>query len=73
MIPEHQQGGIMDSSSNNVVDKRVVKLEHIMQKEYIPFLGGRPERQKVIGGDDVANVSILVNTANTVEEFLSKI
>ena len=31
-----------------VIDHRRVKLENVNEKDYIPFLGGRPDREKII-------------------------
>jgi hypothetical protein len=57
----------------HVIDKRSIKLEDVMKKDYIPFLGGRPERQTIIGKDDILNLAITLNTCATVDEFLKKI
>jgi len=57
----------------NVLDKRQVKLENIMKEGYIPFLSGRPDRNTVIGSDDVLNLRIALNTTGSVEEFLKVI
>jgi hypothetical protein len=54
-----------------VVDHRRVKLENVNRKDYIPFLGGRPNREKVIKSDDVLNLSIALNTSKSLEEFLN--
>jgi hypothetical protein len=56
--------------NKNVIDRRSVKLENIMSKDYIGFLGGRPERNTVIGKDDIANLKIALNTTESFEEFL---
>jgi hypothetical protein len=56
-----------------VIDKRQVKLEEIMKEGYIPFLGGRPEREYVIGKDDIMNLKIILNTTESVNEFLLKL
>lgn len=53
-----------------VVDKRSIRLEDVMKKDYIPFLGGRPDREKVIRLDDVLDVKINLNLTDTVEEFI---
>ena len=53
-----------------VVDKRVIRLEEVMSKDYIPFLGGRPEREKVISYDDIMNLKIKINLEETVEDFI---
>jgi hypothetical protein len=57
----------------HVVDKRTIKLEEVMKKDYIPFLGGRPSKAIRISDDDVLNLSIVLNTCNSVEELLTKI
>jgi hypothetical protein len=57
----------------HVVDKRSVKLEDVMKSDYIPFLGGRPKREKVIGKDDVINLEIELNTYSTIDELLAHI
>jgi len=56
-----------------VVDKRIIRLEEVMRKDYIPFLGGRPQREKVISLDDVTNLRISLNREQSVEEFVSKL
>jgi hypothetical protein len=56
-----------------VVDKRSIKLEDILKPDYIPFLSGRPERETVINADDLMNLEIVMNTTNSVEEFMGKI
>jgi hypothetical protein len=54
----------------NIVDKKSIKLEDVLKPDYIPFLTGRPPREKVIGADDIINLKINLNTCNTVEDFL---
>jgi hypothetical protein len=56
----------------HVIDKRSIKLEDVMKKDYIPFLGGRPKRQTIIGKDDILNLEITLNTCSTVDEFAKK-
>jgi len=58
--------------SKKVVDKRSVKLEHVMASNFIPFLGGRPARDTVINDEDVMNLRITLGTIDSVEEFLAK-
>ncbi len=53
-----------------VIDHRRVKLESINSKEYIPFLEGRPNREKIIKNDDLINLSIALNTSKSFEELL---
>jgi hypothetical protein len=57
----------------HVIDKRKVKLEEVMNKDFIPFLGGRPNRETVINMDDIVNLEILLNTTKSVDEFLNKV
>ncbi len=57
----------------HVIDKRSIKLEDVMKKDYIAFLGGRPERETIIAKDDIMNLEITLNTSTTVDEFLKKI
>jgi hypothetical protein len=53
----------------HVIDKRSIKLEHVLKPDYLPFGSGRPEREKVIGNDDLMNLEIILNTTKSVEEF----
>lgn len=57
-------------NKSNIVDKRTVKLEEVLREDYIPFLGGRPQRPMVIQRDDILNLRIILNTATSVEDFL---
>jgi hypothetical protein len=59
--------------NKHVIDKRSIKLDEILKSDYIPFLGGRPERDEVISHDDVLNLSIALNTAETLEELLENV
>jgi hypothetical protein len=56
-----------------VVDKRTIKLEDLLKPDYIPFLSGRPERETIINEDDLMNLEIMMNTTNSVEDFVQKI
>lgn len=56
-----------------ILDKRAVRLEKITHPDYIPFLGGRPRRTTVIKHDDQLNLTILLNTIKSVEEFINRI
>jgi hypothetical protein len=56
-----------------VVDKRSIKLENILKPDYIPFLSGRPDRETVIGKDDMINLAIILNMTNTVEAVIKSI
>lgn len=53
-----------------VHDKRKVKLEDLMKHDYIPFGSGRPDREGIIGHDDILNLQIALNTATNITEFL---
>jgi hypothetical protein len=57
----------------NVIDRRSIKLQDVMSKDYIPFLCGRPAREKVIGADDLLDLEIALNTSSTMDEFISRI
>ncbi len=37
----------------------------------IPLLDGRPDRDAIIGSDDLADLRIALNTTASLEEFLS--
>jgi hypothetical protein len=58
---------------NNVIDKRSIKLENVMRPDYIPFLSGRPDRDSTIEKDDLMDLEIVLNTTETVEDFLKNI
>ena len=58
---------------SRVHDKRTVKLEKVLSKNYIPFLEGRPERDTVISSDDVLNLKIALNQSSTFEALLEKV
>ena len=53
-----------------IVDHRRVTLEDVNKKEFIPFLGGRPNREKIIKSDDIINLTIALNSSKSFEEFL---
>ena len=57
----------------HVVDKRSVKLEDVLRSDYIPFLGGRPQRITIISKDDITNLEIALNTNADVNTFISHI
>jgi hypothetical protein len=61
----------MNMEKKNVKDKRSIKLEDVLKPDYIPFLSGRPKRETVIGKEDLMNLEIVLNTTQTVEEFLA--
>lgn len=55
---------------NKVHDRRPVKLDHVMARDYIPFKEGRPRRDTPISPEDIVNLVIALNTATTLDEFL---
>lgn len=59
--------------NKKIIDKRIIRLEELNKKDYIPFLGGRPKRNKIISKDEILDLRILLNTTNDVEEFLEEI
>jgi hypothetical protein len=59
--------------NKKVVDKRSVNLEHVMSADYIPIGCGRPERETVIGKDDMMNVEIALNISVTIDDLLKQI
>ena len=58
---------------NRVHDKRAVKLDHVLAKDYIPYKEGRPARQKVIGNEDVLNLRIALHTATSLQDFIEQV
>jgi hypothetical protein len=54
-------------------DSRAVKLENVLASDFIPLFGGRPTRELVIGKDDSLDLTIILNTTDSVEDFLRKI
>lgn len=57
----------------HVEDHRRIKLEKVQSPDYIGFLEGRPEREKVIRHEDSVNLQIAFNTCKSFEEFLGRI
>ena len=41
--------------------------------DVVPALNGRPERDLVIGADDIVNLQIAINTASSLEDFLDEV
>ncbi len=54
-------------------DRRRVSLENVLSQDYIPFLGGRPEREEVIGANDIINLKIALNTFQSLENLFFKV
>jgi len=57
----------------HIADHRRIKLENLQKKDYIPFMGGRPKRKKVISNDDITNLSISLNTCKCLEDLLKQL
>jgi hypothetical protein len=57
----------------SIKDSRAVKLEKVLAGDYIPLFGGRPSRSLLIGKDDSLDLKIILNTTNSVDEFLAKL
>jgi hypothetical protein len=60
-------------NNRKIVDRRPVKLEEVIKADYIPFLGGRPNRETVISNEDILNLSIALSTAKSFENFLEMV
>ncbi|MBN1127561.1 MAG: hypothetical protein JXA71_01140 [Chitinispirillaceae bacterium] len=56
--------------AKKVIDRRNIRLEKVMSKDFIPFLGGRPDRTTIICSDDIMNLTITLNTTVSVDAFL---
>ena len=54
-------------------DYRRIRLEEVVSRDYIPFLGGRPKREDLINKSDILNLKIAFETAKTFEEFLEAV
>lgn len=57
----------------HIADHRRIRLENLQKKDYIPFMGGRPKRKKVISNDDITNLSISLNTCKCLEDLLKQL
>ena len=57
----------------NIIDKRQIRLEDLAKTDYIPFLGGRPQRTTVLTKDDCINLKILLNTTTSLDDLLREI
>lgn len=55
------------------MDKRRIKLEKILDNSFIPFGGGRPERERAIDKEDLMNLQISLETCGTVDDFLKEV
>ncbi len=63
----------MGKNGNRINDKRKIKLDEVLSKDYIPFLSGRPERTKVIKDEDISNLKIELNTSTDLRSFLERV
>ena len=59
--------------ASNFEDKRAVKLQNVLAKDFIPLFSGRPQRERVIGREDLMDLDILLHTSSTIEELLAKL
>jgi len=57
----------------HVIDRRKVRLEELMKDGYIPYMAGRPRREKAINTDDLTNLAIALNTSDSINDLLKKI
>lgn len=57
----------------HIEDHRRIKLEKIQNPDYIPFLEGRPKREKVIRNEDVLDLRIALHSSKSLEDFLNEI
>ena len=57
----------------HIHDKRRFSLNKILSDEYIPYLGGRPERGTIIGKHDVIDLKIALNITADVNEFVESL
>jgi hypothetical protein len=56
-----------------IKDKRRISLENVLSGDYIPFLSGRPKREKAIGENDILDLKIALHTTRSLDEFLKKV
>jgi hypothetical protein len=68
---EKKKGGVMENEK--VRDLRRIKMEKVMESDYIPFLSGRPKRKTVIGKDDSYNLQIALYNSKSIEDFLTQV
>lgn len=58
---------------NTIVDRLVIRGEEVTKEGFIPFLGGRPKRLTIINRDDIVNLSIALNTTDSVDSYLAQL
>jgi len=61
-----------DQEYNNLREF-IDSMQCITRNKVIPFLGGRPKRDKPIKRDDIVNLQIALNSSKSFEEFLNQI
>lgn len=57
----------------NILDYGSLKHLKIKRRHIIPFMRGRPERDKPITKDDQINLVILLNTCKSLNSFLEQV
>jgi hypothetical protein len=64
-----------DKDEENFLDGeyRRHKAEAVRMKHGIPLLNGRPERERVIGEDDIMNLRIALGTATSLDAFIAMV
>ncbi|MFH0920609.1 MAG: hypothetical protein V1913_09625 [Fibrobacterota bacterium] len=50
----------------------LVRNASLLSKDYIPFLGGRPERELPINSKDIMDLKIDLWTTASVDEFMNQ-
>jgi hypothetical protein len=55
---------------SEILEKRPELLNGNSSTVHIPFLGGRPQRETVISRDEILNLTIILHTTVTIEDFL---
>jgi len=60
----------MDKATKAV---QFARLKELLTEEYIPFLGGRPERSHPITDREIADLKIDLWTSSSVDRFLARL
>lgn len=64
--------GRLNEADFNAI-RNAIEAEEAINKKCIPFLEGRPQRDTVIGEDDILNLKIALETAKSFSAFLEMI
>jgi hypothetical protein len=56
-----------------IVDRRRFTLEDAMKGKFIPMYEGRPNRDTIIGKDDILNLEIALHTCTSVDTFMEAV